>query len=63
MQTETMTAKEHARRVIERLPEDATWEDVEYAVYVCRKIAAGLADADAGRLVPHDEVKRRIGLA
>ena len=63
MPVETMTVKEHARRVIENLPEDATWEDVEYAVYVCKKIAAGLADLDAGRTYTTEEVKQRLGLA
>ena len=30
-----MTVKEQARRVLDELPEDATWDDVLYAFYVC----------------------------
>ncbi len=54
--------KDEAHRLVEGLPEDATWDDLMYAVYVRQKIEAGLADAEAGRLTPHEEVKRQFGL-
>ncbi len=56
------TVREEARRLVEQLPDDATWEDVLYQIYVCQSIEAGLADCQAGRLVPAEEVKRRLGL-
>ena len=46
--------KAHAHRLIDDLPDDATWDDVAYAVEVCQSIAAGLADAAAGRTVTHE---------
>jgi hypothetical protein len=56
------TVKEEARRLIERLPDEATWEDVEYEIYVRRAIEAGLADSDAGAVEPVAEVRRSFGL-
>jgi predicted transcriptional regulator len=42
-----------AKRLIDQLPEGASWEDVAYEMYVRAEIERGLADADAGRLVDH----------
>ena len=56
------TVKEEARRLIDRLPDDATWEDIQYEVYVRQAIEAGLRDSREGRTVPVDEARRRFGL-
>lgn len=54
------TAKDAARQIIEHLPEQATWDDIMYELYVKQKIEAGLQAADEGRTVPHEEAKRRL---
>jgi predicted transcriptional regulator len=54
------SAKEEARDVIARLPDGATWEDLMYELYVRQKIAEGVKAADEGRVVSHEEVKRRF---
>ena len=41
-------------------PEDASLEDIEYHIYVRQKIQQGLDDVDAGRVVSHSEVQRRL---
>jgi predicted transcriptional regulator len=56
------TVKEEARRLIERLPDEATWEDLQYEIYVRQAIEAGLKDSREGRTVPLDEARRRFGL-
>ena len=43
----TSSIKEEARRIIERLPEDATWEDLQYEVYVCTKGPKGSGVSDS----------------
>lgn len=58
----TPTVKEAAREVVDRLPDNATWDDVEYEIYVRRAIEAGLADSDAGNVIPTSEVRRSFGL-
>jgi hypothetical protein len=40
----TSTVKEEARRRVERLPDDATWEDIQYEIYVRQAVEAGLKD-------------------
>ncbi len=54
------TVKEEARELIERLADEASWDDLMYEIYVRKKIAMGLEAAKAGKVVPHDEVKRRL---
>ena len=35
------TIKEEARQLVEQLPDDVTWKDVLYEVYVRQKLEAG----------------------
>ncbi len=53
-------AKDQVRLILEGLPEDASLEDIQYHIYVRQKIEQGLADVEAGRVVPHEEVQRRL---
>lgn len=52
-------AKEAALQVIASLPDDCTWEDVEYRVTLRAKIERGLAAAP-GDLIPHDQVMQEM---
>lgn len=54
------SAKEAARKIIDHLPEQATWDDIMYELYVKQKMEEGLADIEAGRTVPHDELKAEL---
>ena len=54
--------KVEARRLVDALPEDATWEDLMYQIYVHHSIEAGLEDSKAGRTVDVDEVRAKFGL-
>lgn len=49
--------KEEARRLIEKLPDDATWDDLMHEIYVRQAIEAGLADMEAGRVKDVDQVR------
>ena len=53
-------AKTHAREIIDRLPESASWDEVMYELYVREAIDAGLADVAAGRTTPHEQVRARL---
>lgn len=53
-------AKDAAQAVVSSLPDDASWDDVQYHLYVRQQIDAGLADAEAGRVLNADEVRRRL---
>ena len=52
------TAKEEAINLIARLPDEASWDDIMYEMYVKKKINLGIRASDEGRVVPHEEVKR-----
>jgi predicted transcriptional regulator len=54
--------KKEAQQLVNDLPENATWEDLMYRIYVRQAIEAGLKDSDAGRVVSVDEVRARFGL-
>ena len=52
--------KSEARRLVEKLPEHASWDDLLYEVYVRQAIDQGLADAEARRVIPHEDVLARV---
>ena len=54
--------KDEARRMVEKLADDATWEDLQYEIYVRQAIEAGLKDSDANRVTSHEEARQRLGL-
>lgn len=58
----TTSVKDEARHLVETLPDDATWDDIQYAVYVRQAIERGLKDAREGRTVPLDEARKMFGL-
>lgn len=58
----TPTPKQLALHAVEQLPDDATLEDAMERLYVLEAIERGRADVAAGRVVSHDEVRRRLGL-
>ena len=49
--------KERAKQIIDALPEQATWDDIMYELYVKQKLESGLSAVEEGRTVPHDQVK------
>lgn len=58
----TNQIKEQARKIVESLPDDATWEDLIHRFYVREAIEAGIRDADEGRVVDVSVVRAEYGL-
>jgi len=54
------TAKQEVREMLQELPDDATLEDIQYHIYVKQKVALGLDDVRAGRVVSQAEVEKRF---
>ena len=50
-------AKEEIRRILDSLPDDATWEDVQYSIYVRERVERGKAEAADSKLVDQDEIE------
>jgi predicted transcriptional regulator len=55
-----MTTKDQVREVLEMLPEDCTFDDVMYQLYIRERVARGLKAVEEGNVLTHEEAKARI---
>ena len=55
-----MNDKQSVLDTVSKLPDTVKLEDILANLSLLAKIREGLADADAGRVVPHDQVKREF---
>lgn len=60
MPKESIPVKDAVTEVMRSLPDDASWEEVQYRLYVRQQIEAGLADDDAGRLLDTNAMRQRL---
>ena len=58
----TPNIKEEARRLVENLPANSTWEDLVHEIYVRQAIEAGLADSQASRTIDVEQVRSSFRL-
>ncbi|WP_308755253.1 hypothetical protein [Candidatus Hakubella thermalkaliphila] len=54
------TAKEEVRKMLDQIFDDASFEDIQYHIYVREKIERGLKDIKEGRVLSQEEVERRM---
>lgn len=54
--------KEEARALIDKLPENSTWDDLMYEIYVRQTVEAGLADSESGKVMSVEQVRKKFGL-
>ena len=54
------TAKEEIRKMLDTLPDDATWEDLQYSIYVRERVERGRREADQESLISQEEVETRM---
>ncbi len=59
----TVNVKEDARQLVEGLPDNATWEDLMYKIYVRQAVERGMEDSRAGRTIDVSELRARFGLS
>lgn len=55
-----MTTKQAVIELIQRLPDDATVDDIMVELFFRRKVDTGLRQIDAGEGVDHDVAKQRL---
>jgi hypothetical protein len=58
----TASIKTEAQRLVEKLPNDATWDDLMYEIYVRQAVEAGLKDSEAARTMDVKDVRAHFGL-
>jgi hypothetical protein len=54
------TAKQAAQAMIANVPDDASFEDIQYRLYVLESIAAGVHSLETEGGIPHEDVKKRF---
>ena len=54
--------KKEAHKLVDQLPQNATWDDLMHEIYVREAIERGLADSKAGRTRDVKEVRAKYGL-
>ena len=54
------TAKEEVRKMLDQLPDESSFEDIQYHIYVREKIERGLRDAQQGRTLSQEEAESRM---
>lgn len=59
---ELPNVKQEALRLVDGLPDDATWDDLMYTIYVRQAVESGIQDSDAGRVLDVGEVRAKFGL-
>ncbi|MCQ8105501.1 hypothetical protein NP590_15420 [Methylomonas sp. SURF-2] len=48
------------KELLNRLPEESSFEDIQYHLYVIAKIQQGLARVESEDAVPHEEVEKQF---
>jgi predicted transcriptional regulator len=54
------TIQQIVHDIADHLPEQATWDDVMYTVYVRQKIEEGLKDIEEGRTISHEDAVQEL---
>jgi hypothetical protein len=58
----TTLQKDEARKIIDKMPQDATWDDLIREIYVRQTIERGLEDSDSGQTKDVQEIRVKYGL-
>jgi len=54
------SAKKAVQEVLKQLPENSSFEDIQYHIYVREKIERGLKDLKEGNVYTQAEVEKRM---
>ena len=54
------TAKEEVRELLDKIPDTASFEDIQYHIYVREKIRKALEDVEQGRVFSQEEAEARF---
>ncbi len=54
------TVKDIMIKVIQEQPEDSDFDEILRELAFVKMVDRGLADSDAGRIIPHEEIEKRM---
>ncbi len=52
--------KDEARRILDTIPDDATWEDIMYHFYVQKKVDDAIRAGETGDVISQEEMERQF---
>ncbi|HEY2236552.1 MAG TPA: hypothetical protein VGK01_23980 [Candidatus Angelobacter sp.] len=55
-----MTAKQEAKSLLEKLPDNCSIEDIQYHLYVLEKVRGGLEDARENGTISQEDAESRL---
>jgi len=55
-----VTVKQEAQDMIQNLPDNCTYEDIQYHLYVVEKIKNGISRAENDETLSHQDAKQRM---
>jgi len=53
-------AIKEVKKMLDLIPDDSSYEDIQYHIYVREKIERGLKDIKEGRVLTQKEVEKRM---
>ncbi len=57
-----IVSKEEAHKLVDQLPENASWDDLMQEIYVRETIGKGLNDSKTGKTKDVKEIRAKYGL-
>lgn len=60
MQAPRTTDKQRMIQILEQQPDDSSYDELLRELAFERMVERGVADAEAGRTISHDEMRRRV---
>lgn len=58
--SQVVTPREAGIRLLQKMKDDATYDDIIYEMYVLQKANKGLRELNEGKVVSHEEVKKQL---
>lgn len=56
----TTTEKIEAEKLLKKLPDDSTFEDIQYHLYVAEKIKKARQQIEEGKMISQKEAEKRL---
>ena len=60
--SEVIQVKEEAKKLVETLPENATWEDVTRLIVERQRVEEGISDLESGNKWTSEEIRSKLGI-
>lgn len=60
IKSKSLNPKKSVSKLLKEMPDDCTYDDIQYHLYVLQKIEKGLNDAKAGKTYTTDQMKLKL---